>query len=102
MRSHVLVSCSLVIGLMLVTLEGGSTAPAGYDYDNVRDLYEMLMQREALADSFLDSSNSHRVVRKNNRSPSLRLRFGRRSDPSLLYQGEHNYERPMVDNIADN
>ncbi|XP_022184541.1 short neuropeptide F [Nilaparvata lugens] len=101
MRSHVIVSCSLVICLMLVTMEVVSTAPAGYDYDNVRDLYEMLLQREALADSLLDGS-SHRVVRKNNRSPSLRLRFGRRSDPSLLYQGEHNYERPMVDNIADN
>lgn len=46
----------------------------------MRDLYEALLQRDAVAEPLF----SHRLVRKNNRSPSLRLRFGRRSDPAML------------------
>lgn len=45
----------------------------------VRDLYEALLQREAMADNLYQ----HRIVRKKERSPSLRLRFGRRSDPAM-------------------
>lgn len=47
---------------------------------NIRDLYDYLMQKEALDERM----GSHQLVRKSGRSPSLRLRFGRRSDPSLL------------------
>ncbi|KAL1132301.1 hypothetical protein AAG570_010258 [Ranatra chinensis] len=46
----------------------------------------MLVQREALAEGA-----GHQVVRKsNNRSPQVRLRFGRRSDP-YMYQ-VHNMQ----------
>lgn len=38
------------------------------------------MQREAMEERL----GAHQVSRKSSRSPSLRLRFGRRSDPSLL------------------
>nr|CAD7456285.1 unnamed protein product [Timema tahoe] len=46
---------------------------------DVRDLYELLLQKEALENRL----GQHEVVRKSNRSPSLRLRFGRRADPSI-------------------
>lgn len=51
-----------------------------YISGNIRDLYELLMQKEALDERL----GSHQLVRKSSRSPSLRLRFGRRSDPSVL------------------
>lgn len=50
-------------------------------YVSVRDLYDLIMQKEALVE---DRSGSHQLVRKSNRTPSLRLRFGRRSDPSFV------------------
>lgn len=56
-------------------------------FTGVRDLYEVLLQREAMADNLM---NQHRIVRKNNRSPSLRLRFGRRSDPAMFQVSETN------------
>lgn len=56
---------------------------------DAKDLYELLLQRDlidSMGNSLIDP-NQHRMVRKNQRSPSLRLRFGRRSDPAL-YQVE--------------
>lgn len=47
--------------------------------DSIRDLYELMLQKEALEERL-----GHQIVRKSSRSPSLRLRFGRRSDPSML------------------
>jgi hypothetical protein len=51
----------------------------------VRDLYELLLQKEALENRLQqhDQHDQHEIVRKANRSPSLRLRFGRRADPLL-------------------
>jgi hypothetical protein len=52
---------------------------------DAKDLYELLLQRDlidSMGNSLIDP-NQHRMVRKNQRSPSLRLRFGRRSDPAL-------------------
>ncbi|KAK6644437.1 hypothetical protein RUM43_000704 [Polyplax serrata] len=49
-----------------------------YKKSNVRDLYELLLKKQALDDQL---NQSHQVVRKSNRSPSLRLRFGKRRDP---------------------
>lgn len=45
------------------------------------DLYENLLQREYMGPIAFPN---HQVERKAQRSPSLRLRFGRRSDPGLL------------------
>ncbi|XP_017776651.1 PREDICTED: short neuropeptide F, partial [Nicrophorus vespilloides] len=47
---------------------------------SIRDLYELLLQKEAIEERI----GAHQVARKSGRSPSLRLRFGRRSDPSLI------------------
>nr|CAD7259427.1 unnamed protein product [Timema shepardi] len=52
---------------------------ASHAHSDVRDLYELLLQKEALENRL----GQHEVVRKSNRSPSLRLRFGRRADPSI-------------------
>ncbi|KAI9553607.1 short NPF precursor-like protein [Daphnia sinensis] len=46
-------------------------------------LYELLLQRELLADKLDSEGRGHFVVRKSDRSPSLRLRFGRRADPDV-------------------
>ncbi|XP_063216803.1 short neuropeptide F [Bacillus rossius redtenbacheri] len=69
--------CTLLLLMLLVTHM--SASPPSYDYENMRDLYELLLQKEALEGRL----GQHQVVRKANRSPSLRLRFGRRSDPEL-------------------
>lgn len=54
---------------------------------DVRDLYELLLQKEALENRLQQQQQlqgqQHEIVRKANRSPSLRLRFGRRADPLL-------------------
>lgn len=51
---------------------------------SINDLYESILQREYTGPiPLLD----HQVERKAVRSPSLRLRFGRRSDPNLMPLG---------------
>ncbi|XP_065219085.1 short neuropeptide F-like [Planococcus citri] len=74
---------------ILITLSHTSAAPYSPDYDSVRDLYELLMEKQLLADAYVQPS--HRLVRKS-KQPSLRLRFGRRSDPSM-YQVNSNEEQ---------
>lgn len=59
-----------------------------YYFLDIRDLYELILEKELLADAY--GQPQHRMVRKNSRSPSLRLRFGRRSDPSF-YQVNTTY-----------
>lgn len=56
---------------------------------DVRDLYELLLQKEAIENRLGGPQppqalqQGHEIVRKSNRTPSLRLRFGRRADPLL-------------------
>jgi len=67
--------------LLIIVAEIATAAPSYADYENsIRDLYDLLMQKEALEEQL----GAHHVSRKSNRSPSLRLRFGRRSDPNML------------------
>ncbi|XP_050422565.1 short neuropeptide F [Adelges cooleyi] len=83
-----------ILSLLLISAVV-SSAPTYSDYENARELYDLLMQRELLesvANPLLEAAAAqHRMVRKNQRSPSLRLRFGRRSDPAL-YQNALNGE----------
>jgi len=67
-----------MVCLILVFSERAESAPALYDYDNLRDLYEILLRNEGI-----QSPNQyvHQMERKGGRSPTLRLRFGRRADP---------------------
>ncbi|XP_078036826.1 short neuropeptide F [Augochlora pura] len=45
---------------------------------NIRELYRLVMQRNAYEDAGLgDIPLEHLMIRKSQRSPSLRLRFGR-------------------------
>ncbi|XP_050060635.1 short neuropeptide F [Aphis gossypii] len=88
MKSIAAVVCTLLLVSTIV-----SAAPSYMDYENAKDLYEILLQRDlidSMGNSLIDP-NQHRMVRKNQRSPSLRLRFGRRSDPAL-YQNALNAE----------
>ncbi|XP_018580111.1 short neuropeptide F-like isoform X2 [Anoplophora glabripennis] len=65
-----------VIFSILIALAVVSAAPYSSDYDNnIRDLFEILMQRDNLEDRM----GLHQVVRKS-RGPQLRLRFGKRPD----------------------
>lgn len=78
-------------------------APSYGDYDNVRDLYELLLQKEALEGRLAAAQQpqgAHDIVRKSNRSPSLRLRFGRRADP--LFAGSSFLEHPSVEGPVEN
>ncbi|KAG8200829.1 hypothetical protein JTE90_006408 [Oedothorax gibbosus] len=75
--------CSLLLVVMLMAAEMTSAAPYN-DYDNLRNLYELLIRNEAASGGSGGASssyNSHQMERKGGRSPSLRLRFGRRADP---------------------
>lgn len=47
--------------------------------DSIKELYDYLLQREYAEPLSLD----HQMERKAVRSPSMRLRFGRRSDPDV-------------------
>ncbi|CAG9798408.1 unnamed protein product [Chironomus riparius] len=64
-----------------------SAAPASDD-SSVKAFYEYLLNREYAEPLSLD----HTMERKGVRSPSMRLRFGRRSDPDV----------PLRDNEIDN
>lgn len=56
--------------------------------DSIKELYDYLLQREYPDPLSLD----HQMERKAVRSPSLRLRFGRRSDPDVpLRQVQTSY-----------
>jgi len=68
---------------MLVVQEMVDAAPALYDYDNLRDLYEILLRNEGLQAPL----SRHQMERKGGRSPTLRLRFGRRADPAWSANG---------------
>lgn len=51
--------------------------------ENIRELYSLLMQRKAFDNvGYGDIPLEHLMIRKSQRSPSLRLRFGR-SDSRL-------------------
>ncbi|KOC58950.1 hypothetical protein WH47_00962 [Habropoda laboriosa] len=51
--------------------------------ENIQELYRLLMQRNALENAgYGEIPFEHLMIRKSQRSPSLRLRFGR-SDPHL-------------------
>lgn len=59
----------------------------------LRDLYELLMRNQGPApEAYLRFG--HQMERKGGRSPALRLRFGRRSDPTWA-------NRPSMTEIAD-
>ncbi|XP_021941220.1 short neuropeptide F-like [Zootermopsis nevadensis] len=74
--------CTIALCLVIVAAEFVTSAPSYSDYESVRDLYELLLQKEAL-ENRMQQQGQHEIVRKANRSPSLRLRFGRRADPLL-------------------
>ncbi|KAJ9582741.1 hypothetical protein L9F63_022923, partial [Diploptera punctata] len=83
MQCFLTVKCfTVALCLLIVASEFVSSAPSYSDYESIRDLYELLLQKEAL-DSRMQQQGVHEIVRKANRSPSLRLRFGRRADPLL-------------------
>ena len=65
---------------------GVSTGEKGAGVD-VPSLYELMLQRE-LMDKMMDNDRHHFVVRKSERYPSLRLRFGRRADPAMAPKGQ--------------
>ncbi|GBM09770.1 hypothetical protein AVEN_101811-1 [Araneus ventricosus] len=54
--------------------------PGSVFFPDLRDLYELLIRNEAAAAAPASAYN-HQMERKGGRSPSLRLRFGRRADP---------------------
>lgn len=60
--------------------------------DSINDLYEYLLQREYTGHVPLAE---HQMERKAVRSPSLRLRFGRRSDPGmpLIHESEQDIDK---------
>lgn len=88
---NVLRICSLLLVVVLLAAEITSAAPYT-DYDNLRDLYELLLRKEAEGGSAPVSAYYHQMERKGGRTPSLRLRFGRRADP--LWHAEAPVEAP--------
>lgn len=68
--------------------------------DSIKDLYDYLLQREYAEPLSLD----HQMERKAVRSPSLRLRFGRRSDPDvplIRRVSLHSLSRVKIESIEN-
>ncbi|XP_058455961.1 short neuropeptide F isoform X2 [Malaya genurostris] len=78
----------MTLSLLLVLGPAGLMSEHTQNADGtIKDLYEYLLQREYAAPvSYAD----HQIKRKAVRSPSLRLRFGRRSDPSMPVRSEED------------
>ncbi|CAO1362896.1 unnamed protein product [Diamesa hyperborea] len=76
--------------LLAISMTGSLAAPAMNMENSIKDLYDYLLNREYADPLALE----HQMERKAVRSPSLRLRFGRRSDPDVLLRvtiSRHNY-----------
>ncbi|XP_076342065.1 short neuropeptide F-like [Tachypleus tridentatus] len=70
--------CLLFYCIMVAVDELVNAKPSFYtNYENMRDLYELLLRNEALPPV---AQFTHQMERKGGRSPSLRLRFGKRAD----------------------
>ncbi|XP_076239263.1 short neuropeptide F [Calliopsis andreniformis] len=68
-------------------LDYGDEVPEKSPAQNIRELYRLLLERSALDNrGFGEVPLEHLMIRKSQRSPSLRLRFGR-SDPRLSVGG---------------
>ncbi|XP_069674772.1 short neuropeptide F [Periplaneta americana] len=92
--------CTVALCLLIVAAEFVTSAPSYSDYESARDLYELLLQKEAL-ENRLQQQGQHEIVRKANRSPSLRLRFGRRADP-LLSGSPFSEHSSVESSVAEN
>uniref|UniRef100_A0A1A9ZP04 Short neuropeptide F n=1 Tax=Glossina pallidipes TaxID=7398 RepID=A0A1A9ZP04_GLOPL len=79
-RSRLFCQLTGVIFIMLIGLIGAELLP---DDSALNTFYENLLQREYAGPVILPN---HQLERKAQRSPSLRLRFGRRNDPELIRQ----------------
>ncbi|CRK94231.1 CLUMA_CG007746, isoform A [Clunio marinus] len=84
-----LVALSLIL---MISSHDALAAPTTGD-NSIKDLYDYLLQREYAEPLSLD----HQMERKAVRSPSLRLRFGRRSDPDVPLIKREN----EIDNEVD-
>ncbi|XP_074028934.1 uncharacterized protein [Leptinotarsa decemlineata] len=109
MHTNTAVKFFCVIFSILITIAAVSPAPYS-DYDNINDLYELLLQQEKLNDEL----GRHQVERRA-RGPQLRLRFGKRAGsfdpvmkpipveraPSLrLRFGKRSEESPISDYLS--
>jgi len=81
----------IALCVMLLVNEMADAAPALYDYDNLKDLYDILLRNEGVQNP---SRYVHQMERKGGRSPTLRLRFGRRADPLWSQNGPLSPETP--------
>ncbi|XP_055641218.1 short neuropeptide F [Toxorhynchites rutilus septentrionalis] len=78
--------------LLVLGTSGLMSEPTSNADESMKNLYDSLLQREYVAPvPYAD----HQITRKAARSPSLRLRFGRRSDPSVPLQDEMSQEELM-------
>ncbi|XP_076227144.1 short neuropeptide F [Nomia melanderi] len=76
----------LIVGFVFGTenyMDYGDEISEKSPAENIRELYSLLMQRKAFDNvGYGDIPLEHLMIRKSQRSPSLRLRFGR-SDSRL-------------------
>ncbi|CAL7943947.1 unnamed protein product [Xylocopa violacea] len=76
----------IIIGFVVASesyIDYADEVPEKMPAENIHELYKLLMQRAALDNAgFGEVPFEHLMIRKSQRSPSLRLRFGR-SDPNL-------------------
>ncbi|XP_031773012.1 short neuropeptide F-like isoform X1 [Apis florea] len=76
----------IIVGFVVGTenyIDYSDEIPEKMPIENIHELYRLLVQRNALENARLgETPLEHLMIRKSQRSPSLRLRFGR-SDPHL-------------------
>lgn len=83
-------SLMAVLLSILLIAEMVSSAPASADEERIREIYELL-RSGLIQPGFW----RHQMERKGGRSPTLRLRFGRRSDPT--WEDDHIPNSGLVD-----
>lgn len=94
-KSNLIVSLFILFSVLLILSPIASSHVNSNDdsVSELRDLYELLMRNQGPApEAYLRFG--HQMERKGGRSPALRLRFGRRSDPTWA-------NRPSMTEIAD-
>ncbi|XP_011634046.1 short neuropeptide F-like [Pogonomyrmex barbatus] len=70
----------VIVGLVDATenyMDYGEEMAEKMPADNIHELYRLLLQRNAYDNGFGGIPLEHLMIRKSQRSPSLRLRFGR-------------------------
>ncbi|XP_043683640.1 short neuropeptide F-like [Vespula pensylvanica] len=84
LRTSILLVIFGIVCAMENYVDYGDESPDKSPAENIHELYRLILQRNALENGgFNGIPLEHLMIRKSQRSPSLRLRFGRSGSPHV-------------------